>query len=292
MKSPGSSSGSSSISTSEIQCIITQLRNAKYRQATKKKYLVVWKKFNKFFVQLDEKPTNWEDRTTLFVGYLSKERKQSSTRKSCISAIKAVLADTDISVNEDRFLLNSLTRACHLNMDHMTVKLPIHKDLLNTILCITGKLFHQAGQVYLVVLYQALFVTTYYGLFCIGELTFSPHTVKACNVYIANNKKKILFVLRSSKTHSKGSSLQLIKITNTPQLPVTTDSKVVKPHCPCQLLQNYLCLCCGFVDYTENFFIFRDYSPVYPYHFSYVLRNILKQIFKSHILCRKSWRPP
>ena len=109
VKSPRSTSGSSSISTAEIKIIIAQLHNAKYRPATKKNYLLVWKKFNKFFVQLDEKPTNWEDRLTLFVGHLIKEKKQPATIKSYVSGIKAVLADNNLPVNEDKFLLNSLT---------------------------------------------------------------------------------------------------------------------------------------------------------------------------------------
>ena len=153
------------------------------------------------------------------------------------------------------------------------VKLPIFKDLLNTIICITGDVFHKAGQVYLAILYQTLFITAYYGLFRIGELTASPHAVKACDVHIADNKKKILFVLRSSKTHGKGSPPQLIKIMNSPQQ--MTQKNSTTSFCPYQLLRNYLKLRCGFLDHSENFLIFRDHSPICPYHVRLVLRNVL-----------------
>ena len=48
----------------------------------------------------------WEQRITLFVAYLVKEKKKSSMIKSYISAIKAVLADVNVLINEDRCLIN------------------------------------------------------------------------------------------------------------------------------------------------------------------------------------------
>ena len=59
-------------------------------------------------------------------------------------------------------------------------------------------------------------MTAYYGLFRIGELTFSEHAVRAKDVHVGTNKKKMLFVLHSSKTHDKGSKPQLIKVTSMP----------------------------------------------------------------------------
>ena len=59
----------------------------------------------------------WEDRIVLFAAHLINERKQSQTVRSYLLAIKAVLSDNDIQVNEDRYLLNSITRACKLNYD-------------------------------------------------------------------------------------------------------------------------------------------------------------------------------
>ena len=89
----------------------------KYRNSTKNNYYKVWKIFNEFFVRLDDKPMMWEDRIVLFAAHLINERKQSQTVHSYLSVIKAVLSDNDIQVNEDRYLLNSITRACKLNYD-------------------------------------------------------------------------------------------------------------------------------------------------------------------------------
>ena len=65
-------------------------------------------------------------------------------------------------------------------------------------------------QPYLKHLYKVLIVTTYFGLFRIGEVTFSDHVVKVSDVHVGTNKKKLLFILRSSKTHGKGSKPQQI----------------------------------------------------------------------------------
>ena len=157
----------------------------------------------------------------------------------------------------------------------MTVKLPIHKHMLNMLLQHTGLFFRNRGQEYFVALYQALFATAYYGLFRVGELTYSQHSVKACDMHIADNKKKILFVLRSSKTHVSGQSPQLIKIKNSP-LHQTSTIPSVQPWCPYLLLRTYLHVWGYYVQNDENFFVFGDKSPVHPHHFALVLKHILQ----------------
>ena len=64
-------------------------------------------------------------------------------------------------------------------------------------------------------MYQALFTTMYFGLFRIGEVTHSPHVLKAMDVHCAVNKLKMKFILHSSKTHGKGDKPQIIKIVGT-----------------------------------------------------------------------------
>ena len=91
----------------EISSIVEQLKHNQHRNSTKKCYYAVWKLFNEFFMKLDLKPKKWEDRLTLFVGYLIENEKQSSTVKSCISAIKAVLKMNGIKITEDEYLLAS-----------------------------------------------------------------------------------------------------------------------------------------------------------------------------------------
>ena len=186
------------------------LRNQRHRDSTKKNYYCVWKTFNKFFLHLDIKPSTWEQRLTLFVGYLVQSNKKSATVKSYISAIRAILQDLDIELNEDKYLITSLTRACRLCNDQIRVRLPIHKGLLQVLV---GKLADiYCSQPYLRDLYAAMITTAYYGLFRIGEIAKSEHSVKVHDVHIGVNKNKILFVLRSSQTHNQGNLPQQIKI--------------------------------------------------------------------------------
>ena len=192
-----------------------------------------------FFVQLDRKPDTWENRILLYTAYLINENKKSTTIKSCISAIKAVLADINIKVSEDRYLLNSLTRACKLHKDTFRVRMPIQKDMLNIIIDTTRNHFLESGQVYLARLYTVMFSTAYYGLFRVGELAHSNHSVKACDIHIGLNKNKVLLILRSSKTHGRNIEPQLIKVSSSP----TEEGKRLAKHldhCPYDILRKYL----------------------------------------------------
>ena len=71
---------------------------------------------------------------------------------------------------------------------------------------------YDSPQPYLQMLYKAILVTSYFGLFRIGEVTYGPHVIKAKDIHIGINKQKILIVLYSSKTHSSGTKPQLVKI--------------------------------------------------------------------------------
>ena len=193
---------SSVISMSEILQYLELLKSKSYQSSTRKNYYTIWKSFSDFFIRLDSKPCSWEDKIVLFAGYLIQVGKQSSTVRSYISAIKAVLAEGDVHVNEDRVLLKSLIRACRLNNDQVETCLPIHRDLLESI-TLQIKKIHQKD-LYKQVLFKAIFLSAYYALLRIGELTESPHVIKAKDMGVARNKDKMRFILRSSKTHGKG----------------------------------------------------------------------------------------
>ena len=112
--------------------IVDKLRTEKVQNTTKNNYYSAWKAFNDFFISLDIKPDNWEDRVILFIGFLIEYKKvKSQTVKSYISAIKSVLYTYGkFKLNEDKFLLTSLTRACKLQNDTVRIRLPIKKSLL------------------------------------------------------------------------------------------------------------------------------------------------------------------
>ena len=153
---------------------------------------------------------------SLFVGYLIDNKKQSSMVRSYVCAIKSVLRDHGIQVKEDQYLIASLIKACRIINDKVHARLPIKKGMLGVLLKSLNKLF--SCQPFLRKLYRCLFSTAYFGLFWIGELTTGEHPVLAKDVQIAFNKRKILFILRSSKTHGKNSCPQLIKIVSTKKL--------------------------------------------------------------------------
>ena len=275
------------ISTSAIHSIADKLKTETIRNTTRRSYYSAWRTFNEFFVRLDSKPDNWEDRIILFVGYLIELKRKSTTILSYISAIKKVLRDDGVILSEDRFLINSLTKACRLTNDMVKTRLPLQRKLLELIMQTLDD--HLQGQPYLLSLYKALFSTAYYGLFRVGELTSGDHPVKVTDVHIADNKRKFFFVLRTSKTHWKNSPPQIIKISysGSNQLEHITKNTV---YCPYYLLKEYLDIRPKFLLLDEQFFVFSDYSKVKASHFRSTLKTAIQlsgldpKVYDTHSL--------
>ena len=161
--------------------------------------------------------------------------------KSYISAIKAVLFNGGIKVQNDQILLTALTQACKQCNDHICIKLPISRDILRLLLNAVDDIFGTDNQqLYLQVLYKAMFSTAYFGLFRIGEITQSPHVLKAIDVHTGVNKKKMMFVLHSSKTHNKGMKPQIIKITSTELRNHKHNNKNMEQYCPFAMLTEFI----------------------------------------------------
>ena len=188
-KSDHSSTTESTISTTAIQNIVQKLKTQRVRDSTKKNYYSVWKNFNEFFIRLDMKPASWEERLVLFIGYLiEKKNFKSQSVKSYISAIRGVLHDDGIELNDNKFLLSALTRACKLKNDKVRTRLPIRKEMLGTILRCTYNHFQEKNQNYLAQLYCALFSTAYFGMFRVGEVTTGDHPIMAFDVILMCQK--------------------------------------------------------------------------------------------------------
>ena len=129
-----SSSGDSTISMKDIEAIVDRLNMERCRDSTRKMYYRIWKLFNNFFLRLDSKPNNWEQRLVLFTGFLVHNNLKSGMVRSYISAIRGVLREIGVKLQENDYLLSSLTKACKLKNDPMVVRLPIHKSMLGLIL--------------------------------------------------------------------------------------------------------------------------------------------------------------
>ena len=224
------------ISTHRLEDIICLLKSQQHRESTRKNYYAVWKQFNKFFLRLDVKLLNWNYRLVLFTGFLIDSGKKSTTIRSYLSAIRAILRIDGFKLNEDTYLINALTRTCKLKNDRVTARLPIGKKMLEVLLWKIPILW--PDQPYLIDLYRALFLTTYHGLFRIGEVTQSPHVIKAKDVYIGKNKRKLRFVLHSSKTHDLGDHPQVVKITSE-SIDKTSNPLTIRHSCPFAAMNAY-----------------------------------------------------
>ena len=243
-----------------------------------KTYLSIWRQFNKFLVRLDKRPDSWEDRLSLFGAHLVDSGYQSSTLRSYFSGIRHMLKADGYHWDENKIFLNTLVRACKIQDDKRKTRLPISFNLLELMLFELQRIFSR--QPYLEALYVAMFCLGYYGLMRVGELTSGSHPVLAADVNIAKTKDKILVVLRTSKTHTRSSKPQKIKISASNTGQKTHSRKVLgqKFFCPFKALRRYATLRGGFVDETEPFFVFSDHSPVRPEQMRQTLRLFLHRL--------------
>ena len=175
--------------------IIKKLKSECHRDSMKKNYHGVWKQFCTFFMKLHIKPESWEQRILLFAGYLVSQEKRTGTVRSYVSAIKTTLKLEGIEINENEFLLSTLTKVCRLRNDQWIAKIPIQKGMLKILIRSVNNYFTELNQEYLRVLYVAIMSTCYYGLFRIGELTTGAHVVAVSDVFIGTNKNKLMFIL-------------------------------------------------------------------------------------------------
>ena len=274
-KNVTSSSGSSRLSTNDLERIVQSLMQKQHRDSTNQTYLSIWRQFNRFVIGLDRRPKLWEDRTTFFIGYLIDKGMQSTTIKSYVSAIKKTLLMDGYEWDDKLVLVRSLSRACSIVNDRVRTRLPIQCGLLEILLFETQRHFRLKTQAYLEILYKTLFALSYYGLMRIGEVTKSPHVLKAKNVHLATNKDKLLLILYTSKTHHEGNRLQKIKITSNRN--EKSGFYVHRNFCPFKLMRQYMRAQGGYDHEHEQFFIFRDGTPVTPLH----ARNLLKVLLTN-----------
>ena len=254
-----------------VTSILHKLQSKQIRDSTSANYLSVWRHLNRFFINLDYKENlSWEDRTALFGAHLVEGGIQSSTLRSYISAIKHVLKMDGYLWNDNKALLSSLVKGCRLENDRVKIRLPIQKGLLEMLLFeIERKYNGDQPQPYLVCLYTAVFCLSYYGMFRVGEIALGSYTIKASDVHVGN-KGKILVVLYSSKTHGKESRPQKVKISA-----AHMRTKDTKNFCPFKVVKKYILMRGPHSSNKEQFFVFKDKSPLKPDHVRKLLRELL-----------------
>ena len=154
-RATSSTGNSSRVSADSMREILEKLKNAQYRPTTLKNYQGIWRRFNRFLVQLDKMPRSWEDRASLFAANMINEGMQSTSIKSYISAIKRILLDDNYEWDDSKILVSTLTRACIIINDSVKEHLPIHCSLLKQILFEIKRKYTK--QFYLECLFSALF---------------------------------------------------------------------------------------------------------------------------------------
>ena len=259
-----------------MQEILISLKNNKNRERTKENYHKIWTRFNNFLIKLDVMPKTWEQRVEIFVAHLINDvGLQSGTIRSYVSAIKSILTTDGYLWEDNKILLSSLTKACKLQNDCVKTRFPINCGLLEILLFEVQRIFDQ--QPFLSLLYKAMFALGYYGLFRIGELTEGDHVAKAANVHIATNKPKILIILYSSKTHSKGAIPQRIKISAIYETE-RASGFVKRNFCPFDLMRRYMRARGNFKEDDEQLFILKNSEPVTPSQARTVLKLALSNV--------------
>ena len=265
----------STISTQYVKSLIEKFKSTQHCTSTDKMYHNVWTNFNKFLIRLDHKPNTWEDRVAFYGAFLVDNGVQSSTLKSYVSAIKKTLVLDGYDWCDEKLKLCILTNSCRRTNDCKKTRLPIQNGLLELILFETERYFTELSQLYLEKLYKTIFMLLYYGLFRVGELTTGNHPVLAQDVFISHENRKMLFLLRSSKTHLEGSKPQQIKIQG--NLNLERKSKT-NYYCPYLGTREFLALRGDYVELNDPLFVFSDGSLVRPYHVRKTLRTMIKAI--------------
>ena len=252
-----------------MKLYIDGLKNNTVKGSTKDNYHTVWTNFNQFVIQLDHIPATWEEKTCLYCGYLIKEGLKSSTIKSYVSAIKHKLTSDDYKWDDELVLLSTLTKACRIENDVVLTRLPIGMKFMEALIF---ELVRSPSKTeYQVQLYKTIFLTLYYGLMRIGEVTLSPHAVKARDVLLAQNQPGVMFKLYTSKTHGRQDRPQTILI----------QSAMIKEtslFCPIQEITEYSRIrpCYRFDE--EQYFVFQDNSPVKASQVRSTLRRLIRRM--------------
>ena len=289
MTLPSSSLHSSKVSINYVTNVLERLQNRQTRESTTKNYLSIWRHLNKFIISLDScENLSWEEKTALFGAFLVDRGVQSTTLKSYFSAIKHILHLDGYQWNDNKALLSSLVRGCRLENDRVKVRLPIHKSLLEALLFELERYYYDNPQPYLECMFKALFCLAYYDMLRVGELTYSPHVVKACNIHVGGNKDKILVVLYSSKTHGKESLPQKVRIS---AAPYSKNRHAQRFFCPFKSVIRYMSIRGVYLTETEQFFVYADRSPVMAFQVRTLLRTLLDNIsLDSHLYDVHSFR--
>ena len=233
-------------------------------------------------IQLDHIPATWEEKTSLYCAFLFDEGYQSSTIKSYTSAIKHKLLADQYQWDDNLVLLSTIVKACKLENDTILTRLPIKIKLLEAL--VFELLRSDEWGEFQKQLYKTLFLTQYYGLMRIGEVTQGIHTLRATDVYLGQNRSGVALYLYTSKTHGRRDRPQRIIINN-------VGPKQKRLFNPVEEIATYSEMRPPYRFENEQYFFFEDRSPVTASKVRGVLRKLLRQMdLEDHLYDTHSFR--
>lgn len=228
-------------------------------------------------------------RVALFIAYMHKKRYEKDTIRVYISGIKYILRNIlHVDVDDNSFKFTALVKAARYKNNKVALRMPIKLNLLNRIL---DEIEHLPklleNQPYLVALYRAMYVSAYYGLLRIGEMT-GKHAVQAKNMHIAKNKMKVQIRLWTSKTLKWGSWPDDIRIDGLHDCKLcypALKGKSTERYCPVHILDTFNKIRERTVG-TKHFFVYRSGISVSPHAFRNTLKAVLRKIGLAKIVDR------
>ena len=176
--------------------------------------------------------------------------------------------------DDNRVLLGTLTGACKTLNDQFRTRLPIHKRLLELLIlklkdCTTvNPTWNKCTKCF------SWLPTTEWLDLVSWQWVITQWKPKTC--ISLKNKKKILFILYSSKTHGKNKKPQKIKIAASQDAHMGHQRKQF--FCPFLEPREYLAIRGNFKTDQDPFFVQSDHSPVLPHQVRAVLRKLLSSI--------------
>ena len=188
---------------SRLKEIVERLKREQICPRSQRTYHHAWHNFSKFMVRLDERPDTWTDSLVYFTANLIVEGHPKPTIKSYVSAVKHVLQEDGIQLEDNSLALSALLKSTKYTVETgPQLRLPIQWNLVK-ILCdaINYTFLTKKSQPYLALLYRGILMMGYFGLSRIGEMTqgASPHTIKFSDAHFERERRMVVVVLQTSK---------------------------------------------------------------------------------------------
>ena len=202
---------------------VQQLADLAISPSTHKLYAHAWELFQEFSVTYGfSTATPSEHQLIEFVSYLSLNSFAATTIQLYLSGVRYNLKMRGLNPFTSSFILSMVVKGATSRFKNPDICLPISLRLLHEFWHILPTVLHDN---FLVLMYRSLLTFTFHGLFRSGEVTYSPHSIKAEDIYFV--KGHLHVYLASSKAH-RGPGQQRVIIQPQPTI------------CPAQDLVNYL----------------------------------------------------